>query len=93
MGAFRRAVCAGHAVGAGERASRNAPLAGFRLAVAPGSDHVPARQGVASRRWVMSTTTHVSPVSGVPARLADPAKVSVSVAGVSRRLPRPDWSR
>ena len=32
------------------------------------------------------------PVCGVPARLADPAKALVSVAGVSRRLPRPDWS-
>jgi hypothetical protein len=42
------------------------------------------------RRWVMSTTTHVFAVSGVPARLADPAKDSMSVAGVSRRLPNPD---
>jgi hypothetical protein len=35
----------------------------------------------------MSTTTHVSPVSGVPARLAEQAKASKSVASVSRRLP------
>jgi hypothetical protein len=40
----------------------------------------------ASRRWVMSTTTHVSLVSDVPARLADQAKASMSVPGVSRRL-------
>ena len=40
---------------------------------------------------VMSHTTRVSPVSGIPARLADQAKASVSVAGVSRCLPRPDW--
>jgi hypothetical protein len=41
----------------------------------------------------MSTTTHVSPVSDVPARLADQVKVSLGVAGVSRRLPRPGRSR
>ena len=41
------------------------------------------------RPMVMSHTTCVSPVSGVPARLADPAKASVSVAGLSRRLPVP----
>jgi hypothetical protein len=51
--------------------------------LAPGDD----------RRWVMSTTTHVSLVSGVPPRLADEAKASLSVAGVSLRLPRPDQSR
>jgi hypothetical protein len=43
------------------------------------------------RRWVMSTTT--SPVSGVPARLADQADVSQGVVGVSRRLPCLDRSR
>ena len=45
------------------------------------------------RRWVMSTTTHVSPVSGVPGHLADQAKASPNVAGVPRRLPRPAQSR
>jgi hypothetical protein len=35
----------------------------------------------------MSTTTHVSGVSGVVARLADQAKARLSVARVSRRLP------
>ena len=39
------------------------------------------------------TTTHVSPVSGVLARLADQAKASMGVAGISRRLPRPEQSR
>ena len=37
----------------------------------------------------MSTTTYVFPVSGVPERLADQAKVRLSVSGISRRLPRP----
>jgi hypothetical protein len=31
-----------------------------------------------SRRWVMSTTTHISSVSGAPARLADQVKSSLS---------------
>ena len=39
-------------------------------------------------RWVMSHTTRVSPVSHVPTRLIDQAKVWLDVAGVSRRLPR-----
>jgi hypothetical protein len=46
-----------------------------------------------THRWVMSTTTHVSPVSDVPSCLADQAKASLSVAGVSFYLPRPDRSR
>ena len=77
-------------------------LAGLELSAAP--CHEPCQDWqqvrydmrglrVDSRRWVMSHTTRVSHVSGVPARLADQAKVSVSVAGVSRRLPRPDRSR
>jgi hypothetical protein len=41
----------------------------------------------------MSTTTLVSRISGVPARPADQAKVSLSVASVSRRLANPDGSR
>ena len=44
-------------------------------------------------RWVMSTTTHVSPLSGIPARLTDQAKASLGVAGVSLRLRRPGRSR
>ena len=51
------------------------------------------RQLVFCRRWVMSHTTRVSPVSGVPARLDDQAKVWLSVAGVSRRLHCSDQSR
>jgi hypothetical protein len=43
--------------------------------------------------WVMSHTTNVSPVSDVLARLADQAKASKGVVGVSRRLPRPEQSR
>ena len=39
------------------------------------------------------TTTHVFPVSGVPVYLADQAKASLGVAGVSRRLTRPGASR
>jgi hypothetical protein len=35
---------------------------------------------------VMSTATHVYPVSGVPACLADQAKALLSVASVLRRL-------
>jgi len=48
---------------------RRWPVFDWRLR--PGSGHVLARRDVASRRWVMSHTTCVSPVSGVPARLAD----------------------
>jgi hypothetical protein len=33
-----------------------------------------------NRHWVMSTTTHVSPIFGVPAHLADQAEVLTSVA-------------
>ena len=43
--------------------------------------------------WVMSHTTHVSPVSRVPERLADQAKAWLNVVGVSLRLPRPARSR
>jgi len=41
----------------------------------------------------MSTTTCVSHVSGVAARLADLPVRSATVASVSGRLPRPDESR
>jgi len=41
----------------------------------------------------MSPTTRVFHVSGVPARLADQAKASASVAGVSGRLLRSVRSR
>src|SRR5689334_25384665 len=49
-----------------QRASRNAPLAGFRPAAAPHSGHVLVRRDVAGRRWVMSHTTGVSGVSPSP---------------------------
>ena len=74
------AISAASACAARQHASRNAPLAGFRLAVAPGSDHVPARQGVASRRWVMSKPV---PVYGGSSRPCSPAWVLLSAA---RRL-------
>ena len=41
----------------------------------------------------MSHTTPVSPVSDVPARLADQVKASLGIAGVSHCLPRPAASR
>ena len=79
-------------MGAGEHAPRNAPLAGSRLAVALRSGHVPARRGVASRRWVMSTTTYVftSPACWF---LADQAELPAAVAGLACRLPRLAESR
>jgi hypothetical protein len=64
IAAIRRAICAGHAIGAGEQAPRNAPLVGFRPAVALRCGHVLARRDLAIRRWVMSHTTPVSAVSG-----------------------------
>ena len=82
-------ICAGSALGAPGRASRNAPLAGFRLAVAPRSGRVPAGRDVASRRWVMSHTTGVFHISGVPACLADQDTSPVAVSGPPLRLPRP----
>ena len=84
MCAIYCAICAGQALRAREQAPRNAALTGIRLAAAPRSGHLPARRGVASRRWVMSTTTLVSPVSSVPERLADQAKALLSVVGLSR---------
>jgi hypothetical protein len=38
--------------------------------------------------WVMSRTTTVFPVSGVPARLTDLLARSLVVVGVAGRLPR-----
>jgi hypothetical protein len=54
VSAITRAIGAASASTARDRVSRNAPLAGFRLAAAPRSGHVLAHRGVASRRWVMS---------------------------------------
>jgi hypothetical protein len=45
------------------------------------------------RRWVMSTTTRVSPVSGVPTRPADQGIGPMTVAYVPGRLARPGTSR
>jgi hypothetical protein len=42
---------------------------------------------VDSRRWVMSTTTRISPVSGVPARLADQGIPSSDCRPHPRRSP------
>ena len=39
--------------------------------------------------WVMSTTTQVSSVSGVPARLADQGSWAMNVTYVPGGLPRP----
>jgi hypothetical protein len=81
-------TCAG-----GQRASRNAPLAGFRLSGAPSYWPRTARQDAVSRSWVMSTTTHVSPLSGVPTRLPGQAKVSLCVVGVVKLRRRCDGFR
>ena len=55
---------------AGRRRGTGATDGADQRELAPGDD----------RRWVMSTTTHVSPVSGVPPRLAELAK------GLGKRL-------
>jgi hypothetical protein len=64
ISAMTLAIGAASACAARARASRNAPLAGFRPAVALRWDHVLARRDAASRRWITSHTTRVSAVSG-----------------------------
>jgi hypothetical protein len=59
-----------------------------KAAVAAGLCFPHAGQAICLTRRV-----RLLPVSGVPARLADQAKVSLSVPGVSRCLPRPGRSR
>ena len=89
-GAISRAVYAGSGPAAYSRASRNAPLAGFRLAVAPRSGHVLARRDVTSRRWVMSRTTQVSGilVSAAPAGLGG-CPACIAASGLASRAFRP----
>jgi len=82
MGAIWRAVCAGHAIGARERASRNAPLAGFRLAVAPSFW---PRNGAPRRcQSSLGYEPYDACVSAVPGSLRPPAGGSAS----DHRCPR-----
>jgi hypothetical protein len=72
----------GHAVG--RRGIRAGFVPGVTLSRGPESGAPPSACGggtvvrSTSRRWVMSTTTHISSVSGAPARLADQVKSSLS---------------